>query len=248
MAVRWILGAGIVTAVALVVVFLAVPTPLVALQPGPTFDVLGAPNGQPTLALPGSPTFPTTGQLRMTTVAVSDDLTAGTALSRWVGGHPVVPRDSVYEPTSTPEETDAHNRAQFAQSETDAASAAAAFLRRPVPAARFRIDDVGGPSAGLVFALGIVDQLTPGDLLAGRTVAGTGTIDARGQVGMVGGLAEKLPGARAAGATLFLVPAAECDEARDAAPDGLVLARVSSLPEAVAAITAVREGRSPAVC
>jgi len=72
---------------------------------------------------------------------------------------------------------------------------------------------IGGPSAGLMFSLGIYDTLTKGSLTDGRTIAGTGTIDAAGVVGPIGGIQQKIVGARDAGAELFLVPPDNCDEA-----------------------------------
>ena len=107
------------------------------------------------------------------------------------------------------------------------------------------LDDVGGPSAGLVFALGIVDKLTPGELLADRLVAGTGTVDHEGRVGPIGGIAQKLAAAEQGGATLFLAPVANCDQALAHAPDGLQVAAIETLDEAVD----VLEGRiAPPAC
>lgn len=102
---------------------------------------------------------------------------------------------------------------------------------------------VGGPSAGLMFALGIVDKLTPGALNGGAHVAGTGTIDPDGQVGAIGGIQQKLVGARDAGATVFLAPAANCPQAQGAVPDGLRLVKVATLSEARAALEALAAGR-----
>ena len=99
--------------------------------------------------------------------------------------------------------------------------------------------DVGGPSAGLMFALGIVDKLTPGALTDGRHVAGTGTIDDAGAVGAIGGIPQKMIGAKKAGAKVFLVPEENCAEAVKTAPDGLRLVKVSSLKTAVAALEAL---------
>ncbi len=65
---------------------------------------------------------------------------------------------------------------------------------------RIAVDQVGGPSAGMVFALGVVDLLTPGEMTGGKRFAGTGTIDSAGNVGAIGGIRQKLLGARAAGA------------------------------------------------
>ena len=99
--------------------------------------------------------------------------------------------------------------------------------------------DVGGPSAGLMFALGIVDKLTPGALTDGRFVAGTGTIDDEGNVGAIGGITQKMVGANAAGATEFLVPAGNCEEAVDTAPGVLRLVKVETLAGAVSALEAL---------
>jgi PDZ domain-containing protein len=108
--------------------------------------------------------------------------------------------------------------------------------------------DVGGPSAGLIFATAIVDKLTPGELTGGKEVAGTGTIDADGRVGPIGGIRFKMDAARADGATAFLVPAGNCSEAVRTAPSGLVLARVSDLREGVAAVQDLAAGRTPPTC
>jgi PDZ domain-containing protein len=106
------------------------------------------------------------------------------------------------------------------------------------------LTDVGGPSAGLMFALGIVDKLTPGSLTGGRFIAGTGTIDDAGQVGAIGGITQKMIGARHNGATVFLSPAANCSEARSTVPDGLRLVKVTALSDAIAALDALRAGRT----
>ncbi|HEY0639308.1 MAG TPA: PDZ domain-containing protein [Pseudonocardiaceae bacterium] len=102
--------------------------------------------------------------------------------------------------------------------------------------------DVGGPSAGLMFALAIVDKLTPGELNGGQFVAGTGEITSDGQVGPIGGIPFKMTAAREAGATVFLVPADNCLEAAQRAPDGLRLVKVETLSGAVDALEALRTG------
>jgi PDZ domain-containing protein len=99
--------------------------------------------------------------------------------------------------------------------------------------------DVGGPSAGLMFALGIVDKLTPGALTGGRHVAGTGTIDDVGNVGAIGGIPQKMVGAKNAGAKVFLVPEENCAEAVRTAPDGLRLVKVTALKTAIAALNSL---------
>jgi PDZ domain-containing protein len=97
--------------------------------------------------------------------------------------------------------------------------------------------DVAGPSAGLMMALTVYDMAEPGDLVRGRTIAGTGTIDLAGNVGPVGGVRQKVAAARAAKASIFLVPADEAEEAREAADDALVVEPVRTFDEAVEALS-----------
>ena len=112
----------------------------------------------------------------------------------------------------------------------------------------FGLKDVGGPSAGLMFALGIVDKLTPDELNNGAYVAGTGTIDDDGTVGPIGGVQQKIAAARAKGATIFLTPADDCREAAAAKPRGLTLVKVSSLAEAVGALQKLASHQKVTTC
>lgn len=105
-----------------------------------------------------------------------------------------------------------------------------------------QIDDIGGPSAGMMFALGIVDQLTPEDEANGVSIAGTGTMSVEGDVGPIGGIQQKLYGAVRDGATWFLAPQANCGEVVGNVPDGLHVAAVSTLADARDAMTAIGAG------
>lgn len=105
------------------------------------------------------------------------------------------------------------------------------------------VDRIGGPSAGTMFALGIVDRLTPGDLTGGKAVAGTGTIDTTGAVGPIGGIAQKMAGASAAGAVAFIAPRANCADVVGHVPDGLRVVPVDDLAQARKAVEAVGRGR-----
>lgn len=105
-----------------------------------------------------------------------------------------------------------------------------------------QIENIGGPSAGLIFALAIIDLLTPDDELGGAVVAGSGTIDVDGTVGAIGGIEQKMHGARRDGATYFLAPAANCHDVIGQVPRGLRVVRVATLAEARAAITAIGAG------
>ncbi|WP_046013911.1 PDZ domain-containing protein [Microbacterium sp. SA39] len=102
-----------------------------------------------------------------------------------------------------------------------------------------QLDNVGGPSAGMMFALGIIDTLTEGELNGGQNIAGTGTIDAEGTVGPIGGIRQKLYGARDAGAAFFLAPASNCDEVVGHVPDGLQVIRTATLEESLDALEVI---------
>jgi PDZ domain-containing protein len=99
-------------------------------------------------------------------------------------------------------------------------------------------DSIGGPSAGLMFALSIYDTLTPGSLTSGGAVAGTGTITPGGRVGEIGGIQQKIAGARRDGAQLFLVPPANCNDAPTSDHGSMRLARAATLKQAIAEVTA----------
>lgn len=107
-----------------------------------------------------------------------------------------------------------------------------------------RIDagEVGGPSAGTMFALAVRDLVTPGEMTGGRSVAGTGTIDDSGQVGPIGGIRQKMIGARDAGAEYFLAPTDNCDEVAGHVPDGLTVLEVDDFDAAVDAVEGAAKG------
>jgi PDZ domain-containing protein len=107
---------------------------------------------------------------------------------------------------------------------------------------KVQLQNVGGPSAGMMFALGIIDKLTPGELNGGKHVAGTGTISAFGLVGAIGGIRQKMYGARDAGATYFLAPASNCDEVRGHIPSGLTVFATSTLHQSVLDLHAIATG------
>ncbi|MEU5690190.1 PDZ domain-containing protein [Actinosynnema sp. NPDC020468] len=113
---------------------------------------------------------------------------------------------------------------------------------------KISLNDVGGPSAGLMFGLSIVDKLTPGELNGGQSVAGTGEIDDNGVVGRIGGIAFKMVAAREGGATTFLVPAGNCDEAKQNAPAGLRLVKVEKIDDAVQSLEALNAGKDAPGC
>jgi len=112
----------------------------------------------------------------------------------------------------------------------------------------FNLANIGGPSAGLMFSLAVVDKLTTGDLAGSTFVAGTGTITVDGKVGPIGGITHKMAAARAAGASVFLVPAKNCYEAMSDVPSGLKLVKVETLGSAVDALHAMTSGGATPSC
>ena len=119
------------------------------------------------------------------------------------------------------------------------------------PSVLFSIDPtVGGGSGGLMMSLAIYDKITPGDLLGGRVIAGTGTMDATGTVGPIGGIQEKIAGAEAAGAKVFFVPADNCQDTVGVRTS-MTLVKVSTLKEAISALPLALDpssGQRPPAC
>jgi PDZ domain-containing protein len=113
-------------------------------------------------------------------------------------------------------------------------------------------NQIGGPSAGLMFALGIIDKIGPNDLTGGRFIAGTGEIDPNdpqaGKVDPIGGIQLKMIAARRKGATVFLAPAGNCDDVRKATPHGLQVVKVSTVHEAVQDLLKIQHGQSVPGC
>ena len=113
---------------------------------------------------------------------------------------------------------------------------------------KINIGNVGGPSAGMMFALAIIDKLTPSNLTGGKFIAGTGEIEVDGAVDPIGGIQQKMAAARAAGATVFLAPADNCSDTAGSVPAGLRVVKVSTLRGAIAALKAVKAGKPVPSC
>lgn len=106
------------------------------------------------------------------------------------------------------------------------------------------VGDVGGPSAGLMFTLAIYDQITPGALTGGKQIAGTGEMAPNGELGPIGGIREKVVGAKDSGATDFLAPADNCDELKGHVPSGLNVYRVANIDDAIKTVQGVAAGKT----
>lgn len=237
---------------ALLAVAALAPLPFTLAEPGLTADVLGSKKGEPVITVTGADTRDTSGELRMTTIAATGpdaEIGLGEIVDGWFRtDRAVMPRDSVYPVGDSTEAIEKHNAAEMRKSQHTATVAALAHLGRPPGQVdvKLRLADVGGPSAGLMFSLGIVDKLDGdgrgGDLTGGRTVAGTGTITADGDVGPVGGVPLKTLAAERDGASVFLVPEKECADAKSELPEGLRLIPVETLAGAVDALKALESG------
>ncbi|TXS41746.1 S16 family serine protease [Streptomyces sp. t39] len=252
------LALSAVPVVALLAVVGFAPLPFVVAQPGGTADVLGEDRGKQIITVTGAPTRRTEGQLRMTTIVASGpsvDVDLGEVVDGWFRtDRAVLPRDAVYPAGKSDQEVERHNTADMEESQDDATRAALAYLDED-PAkveVSLHLADVGGPSAGLLFALGIVDKLdgdgSGGDLTGGRTIAGTGTITPEGEVGPVGGVSLKTQAAKRDGATVFLVPEAECADAQAELPEGLRLIPVTTLEGTVESLRALQRGGKVPTC
>lgn len=241
-------------AVFVVGLFLAVsmlaPLPYAVIEPGEGQNVLGS-----MIKISDQKTYPTTGKLLLTTVYATSPgslLFGVDVLRSWLSASSVVlPRDVLYPVDQSSKEIDKANLAQMVGSQQSATAAALIYLKFPVTKrsvssktgvkstsylfpfpVTISLKDTGGPSGGLIFALGIVEKLTREDLLKGRVVAGTGTITATGDVGAIGGIDDKIIAAKKAGATLFLAPAENCADITHI-PSGITVYPVETLAEAI---------------
>lgn len=343
-----VMSGGLLAVLLLVAVLL--PLPYAIQAPGPTVNTLGEVDGEPLISVDGAKTYPTSGELRLTTVSVSGGpgypVTGVDVLSGWLSPTEIVlPREAVFPEGSTRESVDEQSNAQMVSSQTNATVAALEELgydvpmvltvagvahgsgaegvlavgdvmtavepaggertelesfsdlsgvlattapgtvlavtverggeavtldvttTEPAPAepageagpgsllgvllepdvelpvdASFDIDKIGGPSAGTMFALGLIDLLTPGEMTGGEHIAGTGTMDLSGDVGPIGGIRLKLVAALRDGATWFLAPEGNCDEVVGHVPDGLSVVAVGTLAAARDAVEAIGQG------
>ncbi|MER5351561.1 S16 family serine protease [Kitasatospora sp. NPDC002551] len=234
-----------------------VPLPYTLTFPGVTADTLGSYQDRPVLTITGAPVRTTQGQLRMVTISATNPgerTTLWRSLQAWFDQDEAVrPTDTVY-PQGDPAKAEEVTAEQMAESQDAATAAALAHLQLSPAQVKVKVDlgDIGGPSAGQMLALGIVDKLAGdgkgGDLTGGLTVAGTGTIDDQGVIGAVGGVPLKTQAAARDGATVFLLPKDECADARVNTPAGLRLVPVGTLEESLSALEGLRTGGAVPAC
>jgi PDZ domain-containing protein len=234
-----------------------VPLPYTLTWPGLTADTLGAYQDRPVLTITGAPLRTTEGELRMVTISATNPgqkTRFWRALQAWFNPDEAVrPTETVY-PQSNPTKAEEVTAQQMVESQDSATAAALDYLHLSPDQVKVKVDlgDVGGPSAGQMLALGIVDKLAGdgkgGDLTGGLKIAGTGTIEKDGTVGPVGGVPLKTQAAARDGATVFLLPRDECADAKVHTPKTLRLVPVGTLAESVSALEALRSGGTVPSC
>lgn len=239
-------------AVMLGLIVLVAPSPYAVESAGPTQNVLGRSSDADIIAVEGADTYDDDGELLMVTVNASGvpgyPVSNIVALFGWISSKMVVmPSEAVFPIGQTAEEYAEESDEEMTSSQDAATVAALAFLESQGMDVSdidvtMHVDDIGGPSAGMMYALGLIDKLTPQDETGGLTIAGTGTMDEDGNVGSIGGIRLKMLGAVRDGATWFLAPEANCDEVVGNVPDGLRDVSVSTLEEAYDALVAIGNG------
>lgn len=232
---------------------LLAPLPFVVLTPGHAQNVLQKVITPAESAPDSLKIYPSDGKLYLLSILITNPaayVTGSELIYSWMrSDYSVMPRSLFYKDGRSAETEKAIAKTEMVDSQIAAKSAALAYISKNFPNAlttevkpsdiKISLAKTGGPSGGLAFAIGIVELLTSENILNGRSVATTGTIDSNGNVGSIGGVAEKILAAKKAGATLFLVPQSNCkDLAPDVAkiPQGIKVAAVSSLNEAITAL------------
>ena len=256
-------------AVALCVLVMCLPSAYSVEWPGPTRDVLGTVGGDgksvddQVIQVSGADTHKDSGRLLLVTVSANGvpgyPVTNAEVLWGWIASDRVVmPREAVVPVGQTTQEYKKETDKEMSSSQSNAIKAAERFLAANADVAEsagltgadlsklkvsMHVDDIGGPSAGMMYTLGLIDKLTPADETGGKTIAGTGTIDAKGKVGSIGGIRLKMLGAKRDGATWFLAPESNCGEVVGHVPSGLRDVKVSTLDEAYDALVAIGQGK-----
>lgn len=232
---------------------LLAPLPFVVLTPGSAANVLEK-TITSSKSAPNSLTFyPSDGELYLLSILITNPsayVTSTELIYSWMrSDFAVMPRSLFYRDGRDPEVEKKIAKTEMADSQITAKSVALKYLVQNYPGEisldispsdiDISLAKTGGPSGGMAFAIGIIELLTREDILKGRRVATTGTIDAQGKVGSIGGVAEKILAAKKAGATIFLIPRANCTDLAPkfaTIPDGIKVVPVASLKEAISAL------------
>ena len=225
---------------------LVAPLPFAIVLPGQAQNIFDK-----IITVKNQKSYPATGRLDLMSIRVTNPNTwiiGPEIIYSWLkADEAVYPRAAIYPDGTTLESENKQAKADMVNSQDNATTAALSFLRlHPeygisadqlhIKNITFDVKKTGGPSGGMIFAIGVIELLTEKDLLHGRHVAGTGTISTDGKVGAIGGINEKIRAAQKAGATLFLAPSGNSSEIAHT-PSGIRVVIVSTLNEAVAALS-----------
>jgi len=203
----------------------------------------------------GLANYPASGRVDLMSIRVTNPdawIVGPELVYSWISGdRAVYPKSSIYPPGTSTEEENKQAKADMVKSQDTAIVAAVNYLQshpeimattkaQGIDRANlldakkiiFKTGETGGPSGGLVFSIGLVELLTEKDLLQKRHIAGTGTITARGIVGPIGGINEKIMSAQKVGATVFFAPVDNADEISNV-PDGIKVITVATLAQAI---------------
>ena len=224
---------------------LIAPPPYVIILPGQAqniFDKL--------ITIKDQKSYPAHGRIDLMSIRVTNPnswIIGPEILYSWIkADEAVYPRSAIYPPGTTQKSEDKKAKADMTNSQDNAKTAALSFLRlHPeygVAASdlhmkniHFDVKKTGGPSGGMIFAIGVIELLTEKDLLQGRHIAGTGTISTDGKVGPIGGINEKILAAQKAGATLFIAPVGNSADIAHI-PAGIKVVTVATLEQAIASL------------
>jgi PDZ domain-containing protein len=222
---------------------LVAPMPFAIISPGPVTDLLSK-GLKIDKGIATENAMTTKGKLYSLSVFVTnpDSRPPGiVVLESWLNGESVViPNEVVYKEGETTQSANAQGKKEMLKSEEAAAIAAANFLKsaQPDKPLNWKVSDikfvmkrVGGPSAGLAFSLALIAKLSNPELIAGRNIAVTGTMSEAGRVGSIGGVDQKLIAAKSAGATIAVIPMANCRDIT-VSTNGLQVIPVNNLSEA----------------
>lgn len=231
-----------------ITVALVAPMNFVLINPGPSSPIFPKVVALKNQSADSSlKSYPVNGNLYLLTIYVTNPqsyVSGSMVLGCWVWGKcAALPRSVMYEKETTNKEELATSTKEMTTSQNVAVAAAKSYLTRRYPqinledftdsSLKVSLKNTGGPSGGLVFTLGLIDLLTPVDILQGRKVAGTGTINAKGEVGSIGGLTEKVLGAKDVGASVLFISRENClDLPREVT--GISVVAVDTVDEAVA--------------
>ena len=254
------LGWGLVTLASLAVIWSSTQQlPFVIVSPGPVYNVLDEFEGKDVLSLDPPFSSQNTGAIDLLTISEYGSPNQTPYLWDLVGAYfsqdsAIYPIEVIYPVGVSRQQTLEHQTKDFADSQKSAIAAATKVLGTDVVESHkitFGLAKVGGPSGGLAFTLGIIDKLSAQSLTGGKRIAVTGTIDANGKVGAIGGIRQKVFAASGAGDKFMVVPADNCSDLSPVHLSKIRVVPVANLDEALAALKVIssdgERGRLP-VC